>query len=223
MTALSEVLQGAIRDYRLLLDKEYPVHATIKLVGDRYRLDRTERLILFRGVLDTYNSQYIHSKLLAALPPGSYLGIDGYNVLFTLINYKRGHPLFVGTDGLLRDSGGAHGRFEKKQDFIFAAELLCRHLSQLGLADTTVYLDAPVSHSGIHREILADIGCRAGLKITTETVQNADLPLQDFSGTAVASSDSTIALKSKSPLFDLGRFILEREYQARFIDIGLYV
>lgn len=223
MTALSEALQGAIRDYRLLLDKEYPVHATIKLVGDRYRLDRTERLILFRGVLDMNSSRYIHRKLLATLPPGSCLGIDGYNVLFTLINYKRGHALFIGTDGLLRDAGGAHGRFEAEADFIYAAELLCKYLLLLQTANCTIYLDAPVSHSGKHREVLEGIGSRTGLVLNTETVPNADLCLQDFSGTAIASSDSTVATKSASPIFDLARHILENEYQAQFIDIGLYV
>ncbi|MBN2875464.1 MAG: DUF434 domain-containing protein, partial [Spirochaetales bacterium] len=40
----------AIRDYRSLLDRGYPAQATIKLVGDRYRLPREGRVVLFRGV-----------------------------------------------------------------------------------------------------------------------------------------------------------------------------
>ena len=41
----AEFRQAAL-DYRLLLDRGYPVNATLKLVGDRYRLDRTDRIVL---------------------------------------------------------------------------------------------------------------------------------------------------------------------------------
>lgn len=223
MTACSEALISAIGDYSLLLDRGYPVQATLKLVGDRYRLDRAERLILFRGVLDRVSSRLIKAKTLATLAPGSDLGIDGYNVLFTLINYKRGHPLFIGTDGLLRDAGGAHGRFEKEEDFTFASDLLCRYLARLQTGHSTVYLDAPVSHSGQHREILFATGTRHNLAMTVETAQNADIPLQEFAGRTVASSDSTVAIKCRATVFDLARYILETEYNAHFIDTGLYI
>ena len=96
MNNCSPALIAAMGDYSLLLNR-LPVTTTIKLVGDRYRLDRAERLILFRGALDGASSAIIKKKTLKALPPESDLGVDGYNVLFTLINYKRGHPLFIGT------------------------------------------------------------------------------------------------------------------------------
>lgn len=211
---------AAIGDYRLLLDRGYPVTATIKLVGDRYRLDRSERFILFRGVLDEASSAFIRGKILATLAPESEIGVDGYNVLFTLINYRRGHPLFIGTDGLLRDAGGAHGRFEREEDLLFAAELFCRRLVELKPKHLSLYLDAPVSHSGQHRKLWEETCSRFGILAAAETVQNADLPLQDFTGTAVASSDSRIALKSRAPIFDLARHILEREYGREFIDLG---
>jgi len=220
MNECSPALIAAIGDYSLLLNRGYPITATIKLVGDRYRLDRSERLILFRGVLDDDSSAVIREKTLVTLPPESDIGIDGYNVLFTLINFKRGHPLFIGTDGLLRDAGGAHGRFEREEDFAIAAELLCRHLVRLRLSSIRIYLDAPVSHSGQHRELLEATCSRLNLAATTETVQNADLPVQEYTGTAVASSDSTVALKSRSPIFDLARYILEQEYEKHFIDIS---
>jgi hypothetical protein len=70
-------------------------------------------------------------------------------------------------------------------------------------------LDNPVSHSGQHRKLLEEACARFGLPATAETVQNADLPLQEYDGTAVASSDSTVALKCRSPIFDLARRILK--------------
>jgi hypothetical protein len=216
MNDASPALRAAIGDYYLLLNRGYPVTATIKLVGDRYRLDRSERLILFRGVLDEATSRHIKDKTLETLPLESVIGVDGYNVLFTLINYKRGHPLFIGTDGLLRDAGGAHGRFEGEEDLLFAVELLCRYLSRLRPKFIKLFLDTPVSHSGQHRELLDTNLTRSGLTAAVETVPNADLPLQDFTATAIASSDSTVARKSRSPIFDLARYILEQEYQRTF-------
>jgi hypothetical protein len=50
MYAASTSLLAAARDYRWLLDRGYPQSASLKLVGDRYRLERDERLVLFRGV-----------------------------------------------------------------------------------------------------------------------------------------------------------------------------
>lgn len=63
-----ESLVEAVRGYRFLLDRGYPVQATIKLVGDRFRLDEVERVVLFRGVLDQDASARIAGKTLAELP-----------------------------------------------------------------------------------------------------------------------------------------------------------
>ena len=42
--------RAAAEDYLLFLDKGYSQKTVIKLVGDRFRLDRNHRQILFRGV-----------------------------------------------------------------------------------------------------------------------------------------------------------------------------
>ena len=126
---ISEALRASIEDYRLLLDRGYPVKATVQLVGNRHGLERAERIVLFRGVLDRDRSALIRSRTLARLPGEASLAVDGYNVLFTIANYMKGHPLFVATDGLLRDAGGAHGRFGTEEVFGKAAELLLERLA----------------------------------------------------------------------------------------------
>lgn len=206
----------AARDYRLLLDKGYPVNASIKLVGDRYRLDKALRMVLFRGVLDGSASARNEARVLSTLPSGSHIALDGYNVLFTLTNYLRGHPVFISTDGLLRDAGGAHGRVADSDQFLSAIDRLCRSLARLSVARATVYLDSPVPKSALHAEALRKALNDSGLKGEVYIAPSADKFLIDCRIDAIATSDSAIVAKAAAPVFDLARCILESEFGARF-------
>ncbi|MFH2115081.1 MAG: DUF434 domain-containing protein [Spirochaetota bacterium] len=212
-------LPAAARDYRLLLDRGYPVAATLKLVGDRHRLDKKERNILFRGVLNQVTSATIAARLVSAPDPGFSLALDGYNVLFTLINYRRGHPLFLSTDGLVRDAGGAYGRISHSADFGEALELLVPMLASLVPSLTTVYLDAPVSGSGGHASAIREVLAKAGLPCQVQVVPSADPPLIAFDGQLVATSDSVIAARAQARVYDLARATLEYRYGVEFMDL----
>jgi len=216
-------ITDAAPEYRRLLDLGYPRDATLKLVGDRHRLGARERMILYRGVLDAGQSGRIASALARSARPGAPWAVDGYNVLFTIINYRGGHPMFLGTDGLLRDAGGKHGRFGGDDEFDQAAELMAETLAGLKAGAVTVYLDAPVSGSGRHAEKLTAALRRAGIDAEARTVRSADPPVRDFEGGHAASSDSAVAFGAHSPVFDLARCALERRYGAVFPDLGSLV
>jgi len=228
---LSPPLRSAVRDYRLLLDRGYPSAASLKLVGDRYALDKEARMVLFRGILSESLSTAIASRVVRALPAGARLAVDGYNVLFTLLNYRRGHPLFIATDGLLRDAGGSHGRIPDEGLFLECAAATVERLAELGISEAEVYLDAPVSGSGAHAAALRDLLARAGVAGRVDLAASADPPVRDFQGgfTAgnaagyAATSDSAIAASALSPVFDLARDILEARYGAVFPDLGSVV
>lgn len=217
---ISEELRAAIRDYRLLLDRGYPVRATVQLVGDRYRLERTGRIVLFRGVLDAALSASIRSRTVAGVPEKASLAVDGYNVLFTIANYLKGHPLFVGTDGLLRDAGGAHGRFGAEEAFIAAAGMMVDRLAALDPGRVVVYLDAPVSGSGRHAAVLREFFSRSRVPAEVEVVPSADSFVRDHGGDAAATADSAIAASSCCPVYDLARDILELRFGATFPDLA---
>jgi hypothetical protein len=218
-----QVLSTAARDYRLLLDRGYPVKASLKLVGDRHRLDKKERNILFRGVLDQATSTAIAARLVVDPPQGLNLALDGYNVLFTLINYRRGHPLFVSTDGLVRDAGGAHGRISHSADFGEALQILVPVLASLRPSRTTIYLDAPVSGSGGHAGIIRQALAEAGLTGQVQVVPSADPALIAFDGQLVATSDSVIAARAKAGIYDLARAVLEGRYAVKLPDLRRWI
>lgn len=228
---LSPPFRSAARDYRLLLDRGYPSAAGLKLVGDRYALDKAARTVLFRGILPESLSSAIAARIVRGLPPGARLAVDGYNVLFTLSNYRRGHPLFIGTDGLVRDAGGAHGRIQDQGLFLECARAATERLADLEVAYAELYLDAPVSGSGAHAAALRDLLARAGVPGRVELAASADPPVRDFEGGVeagqaegfAATSDSAVAVSARSPVFDLARDILEARYGASFPDLGVVV
>lgn len=212
-------LRSAIIDYRHLLDRGYPVQATIKLVGDRYRLDAGARIILFRGILEQRTSAAIASRLVKVLPRRAELCIDGYNVLFTLASFRAGHPLFIGSDGLLRDAGGAHGRFASTAVFDEALASMVEYLASLDLGNATFYLDAPVSTSHDHAASIRKQCASGGVPALVRVVASADPCVIGFEGDAVASSDSVIALRARTSVFDLARNILEQRFGATIPDL----
>lgn len=213
----------AARDYRALLDGGYPADASRKLVGDRHRLDRADRMALFRGVLSAEASDRVRARLVERIPDGTPIAIDGYNVLFTVYNFRRGVPLFLATDGLLRDSGGVHGRVVDDDAFGEAISLVVRHVSRLSLPFVSVALDAPVSRSAEHATLLRTAFADAGVKAFVTLETSADRALKDVAVGLIASSDSAVAAASAVLVFDLARRALEAEYGASFPDFAACV
>lgn len=232
---LSPSFPDAARDYRLLLDRGYPSAASLKLVGDRHALDKAARIMLFRGVLPESRSAAIAARIVRVLLPGARIAVDGYNVLFTLLNYRRGHLLFLGTDGLVRDAGGAHGRVADEGVFRECARAAVERLADLGVAYAEVYLDAPVSGSGAHAAVIRDLLADTGVAGRVELAASADPRVRDFEGgpsagfaagkaaSFAATSDSAVAEAARSRVFDLARDVLEARYGARFPDLGAVV
>jgi len=87
----------AIQDYSQLLEKQYPRKQILKLIGDRYLLDKPQRTMLSRGVFlyrDVENRQYKKTVSIA----GRILYIDACNVLFSIANYLLGRLVFLSND-----------------------------------------------------------------------------------------------------------------------------
>ena len=119
---LTDSFKQAVKDYSFLMDKDYPEKSTLKLVGDRYRLTGLQRTVLFRGITSTGKTRSRQSKITHD-PKGKKLYVDGYNVLFTIMNYLMGKTVFICNDGFMRDSGGTYGGIEDETLFYKAVEL----------------------------------------------------------------------------------------------------
>lgn len=217
----SESFAQAARDYLLLVDRGYAREAALKLVGDHHQLPRDERMILYRGLASSAESKLRGAAIVSPdQAEGRPILIDAYNQTLTILHYVRGRPVFISTDGLVRDVGGSHGRIADAAAFAEAVRALAETAAVLGCGAVTAYLDAPVSGSAGHAELFRQVFERAGLAIETHLEKSADAPLKTApGGFLVASADSAVAdavgarFGSDGPqLIDLARAALERSF-----------
>jgi len=237
----TEPFQNAVLDLLWLLDRGYPKNASVQITGDRYRLSREERGILFRGVVATTTARRRKAKLATMEEWGGSgtLRVDLYNVALILFNYRRGRPVFVSTDGYTRDVGGVHGAVRQEALFQEVLESLVRVLKEVigggdgedrtaetdgrtNGAEVIFYLDAPVSRSREHAALLEKYGRGTGMVCSTECVRSADHAMLSAGGSGTAyicSGDSHVIDRSPVPVIDLARYALDRLFTPRIPDL----
>jgi hypothetical protein len=203
--------EKAYYDYKYLKNRGFPEKASLKLIGDRYRLTRIGRNCLFRGVMDDETTAARKRKMAGVERiPGAALGIDWYNVLITVESYLRGSLLFTCDDGVLRDSSAIHGNYRRSGVTGKALQEIIRALRGLEPGRIDAYLDSPIAYSGRMAEELRSALSEGGVQSCVELAPSADYPLKRYAG-IVASSDSVV-LDSASHVFDLPRHVLESSF-----------
>lgn len=189
----TDSFKQAANDYLLLLNKNYPEKATLRLIGDRYRLSGVQRTILFRGITSEKKALSRKAKLTTDLE-GKNLFIDGYNVLFTFMNYLLGKTLFIANDGTIRDVGETYGGIENEKLFHKAMDMLLDALvDKTGeYLSLVIYMDSPVSGSHTHMLELKRKMQQKSIAGDVLLVKSADTELKKLSHGVIATSDSGI-------------------------------
>lgn len=205
----TEIFLQAASDYFFLLNRDFPGKETIKLVGDRYRLTGSQRNMLFRGVTAATHSQERKTRRISH-PGSKHLYIDGYNVLFTVMNYFLGKPLFIGNDGFLRDSGEIYGRIANSDIFNKAIHMVIKYLVMNEMEPFTFVLDQPVPGSSDHVVIIENHIHELAKSKKNQVLLTAgtDHYLMKVAGGVIATSDSEIIDRAVCPLLDLARKLL---------------
>lgn len=209
---MNKSFEDAATDYFLLLNKEYPEAPTLKLVGDRYRLTGLQRIVLFRGITSEEKAASRKAKI-SADPCGKKLHVDGYNVLFSIMNYLLGKTIFIANDGMLRDSGGVYGDIEDETFFYKAADVLFDFVKKSGVQSVAIYLDSPVSNSAFHAKEFAKRMTKARIDGKIVLAKPADAELKKVSDGIIATSDSGVIDATGCEIFDLARNALAANYQ----------
>ncbi len=133
---------------------------------------------------------------------GRDMGIDGFNVLITVESALQGKPVYICSDGLVRDLNLAYSSYKPSDKFDKAIEMLGSLLAEIKPRSATLYLDAPISKSG-----LMALRMREVLDINVVTSKHVDSDLLKHE--VVASSDSLVISKARC-VVDLPREILRR-------------
>jgi hypothetical protein len=201
----------AYHSYKYLRERGFPEKASIKLVGDRYRLTRVQRNCLFRGVIETATASRRLAKIIQPAGIASQpLALDWYNVLITVESYLKGLTVLLADDGVLRDSTAVHGSYRKGPVTEKAVSSILEGVGALEPASVDVFLDSPIAFSG---EMAEQIRRRlAGLAFPSVVSldRSADFALKSYDG-IVASSDSVVMDRARA-VIDLPRFVLERSF-----------
>lgn len=212
---LSTDFNRAIFDYFSLLQKKYPQKAILKLVGDRYKLSRDERNILYRGVSDESENLSRRDKLVKELPPGSTLVVDGLNQLFTIASYLNGNVVFISTDGILRDASEMHGKMFRTDLLDRSLNLIFDFCQPLMLRQLIFYIDQQVSHHQKIKELLSGRISESQIVISDQV----DKSLAKITSGIVSTSDSQIIKKTKLKIFDLSLQTLNFHFKPNFLDL----
>jgi len=224
MTFQKDEFKQAAKDYYFLRNKDYAESPTLKLIGDRYRLSRIQRNVLFRGITDSRTAA-LRKSILLTEPSGIYgkkLFIDGYNVLFTILDYLQGKFLFIGNDGLMRDSGSEH---PKNIDIVYfkrAVEIAAAFLSKYPAAGHYFFLDSLIPRNEEHCAVIREQFPVEGIPFSIYAVPSADKKLKEKKDGIIAGSDSEVIDGTSCQILDLPRFSLEERFNIEPFDMAVY-
>ncbi len=209
------LLSRAAKDFSLLLTKNYPQNASLKLVGDKFALTDRQRLALMRSCC---SNQDRDSRIARQVQPDQLEAqavlIDGYNLLITIEAALSGAFIFIGGDGCFRDLAGLHGSYRKVSETIDAIKLIDECLKSLKAGEVVWILDRPVSNSGRLKKIIQ-------LQTSKEVIllDNPDTELKK-SENVVISTDS-IVLDECKKWFNLTAYIVAKKYcSPKIVDLS---
>lgn len=185
-------LRAAVHDLSWLRSRQYGDAASLKLVGDRYRLKRRQRNAVARSSCsDEERAHRLEARLQPSAVSGQTLEIDAFNLLITVEGGLGGAYLFVGRDTAFRDVNPLQGTYRTVQETGSAIDALRRSLQELDVGGVTWHLDSHVSNVGRVKRRLEQAAPSDGLSWSIAVEENVDAVLKATSN-PVATSYSAI-------------------------------
>lgn len=218
---LTENFSQALQDYTFLLEKKYPEKAVLEMVATRYSLNHFERSMLYRGITTRATAEKRMKKLITiAQLNHQTLHLDLFNVLFTIAAYLRAFPVYLASDGLVRDASESHGKGDWEVHLEKAFELIVDHLAETGVQKVIIYVDNLMIFGLAIREKLEDFAKSTNPVIEIITDPSPDHLVRGAKKGVIATSDSTIIDKSNLAVFDLPAFILRKSFHKELINLA---
>lgn len=202
------VLRSAVEDLSLLLSRGYGSNAALELVGNRYRLNKRQRLAVMRmsasdEEVQRRQARACHTVDLINQP----IAIDGFNLLVLLESALSGAFVFRCRDGLYRDISSVHGSYKRVIKTEEAIRSVGETLLELQTGPVLWLLDSPISNSGRLKGLLYEMSTAHGFPWEVELVFNPDKVLAE-SEAVVISSDGWI-LDQTGRWYNLGATLME--------------
>jgi hypothetical protein len=215
---LNEEFSHAVKDFAYLIDNDYPRKAILKIIGDRYLLNKTQRVLLSRGI---FRTDEIHARAHKRTNSirNALLHVDTYNVLFILSNYLLGRIVFISNDDLLRDAGEVYGKLHREKVFFEAIGYLLNYIKQSETKEVHFLIDRSVSFSGELAEKLRTCLDENDMKGDARTFINPDAELIMLTDGIIATSDSEIIDGTNCKICDLPYLVLNYRFNPQLPDL----
>lgn len=159
-------------------------------------------------------------------------------MLFTILNFLLGRPLFVSRDGYLRDVGGTRGRVLQEQKFFHGARTMLRYLGRdhsVGVP-VEVLFDEPVDRSRDHAARLRELYeeefpdnhvlsyHEAAFRLISHAAPAVDAALINANPSwVIATTDSRIIDRTACPVVDLASEVLRTAYGISAVDLADWI
>ncbi len=190
------------------MGRGYGLHAATQLVGNRYRLNKRQRLAM--GRCSASEQQLVRRQEAEARPTalkGQTFYLDGFNQLIVLESLLSGAFVFRGRDGAYRDLAGVHGSYKRVRQTRTALLSVGKALRDLQSGPCCWVLDRPVSNSGRLGAEIQEVAAEQGFDWSVELLNNPDRRLIGATG-IVISSDSEV-LDQVDRWFNLIQYLLD--------------
>jgi hypothetical protein len=212
-------LKEGAEDLRYLFGRGYPRDRCLELVGNRYKLRKSERELLHRGVFSPSDAARRRQRLfgLEAINDAE-LAVDGHNVLITVEVAICGKPLIAADDGVIRDISGVSASYKMTDATLKAVDIIIDTLRDSRPKRVDFLFDAPISKSGKLAAYVADCLDVAGLVGDSRAVKVPETTLMGYQG-VVATSDSVIIDRVEKVIDLAGQVIRRNIPDARLIEI----
>ncbi|MCH2083467.1 MAG: DUF434 domain-containing protein [Saprospiraceae bacterium] len=213
-------LRIAVEDFSYLLTKGYAPNASLKLVGDRFRLKERQRMAVRRCGCDAMTAKTIAAKECSKEAVNRQsIELDGFNVLIIVESALSGGLILKGYDHCYKDLASIHSTYKKVLETEKAIEIIGNGLEALEITEVSWFLDRPVSNSGRLKQILLAYAEKHSLDWEVHLVFNPDKTLIERQN-LVASSDSIVVRESKN-WFNLTGFLIDNYIKnAQIIDLN---
>jgi hypothetical protein len=182
----------AANDVSWLLERDYPPEASLKLVGDRFKLRDRQRLAVGRAAASTSTiakrkTRCVHSHQCV----GRRVAMDALNTILTVESLLSHSIVLRCQDGTFRDMASVHGTYRTVDETDLAIRIITEWLSDMQVARVRWLIDQPVSNSGRLKQRIESISSDFPLDIESELVRDPDYPLK-HTDDIVITTDSVI-------------------------------
>lgn len=202
----------AATDLAYLWERGYAENSSVKIVGDRYRLNVRQRKALMRLCCSPRTvRQRLEKHLSPDLLEGRTVAIDGFNLIIFVESAISNGILLNCMDSLYRDIASVHGSYKRVVETGEALGLIGRVLKRLEVEAAHWYLDAPVSNSGRLKGFIEEEGRAQCLNWKVELVPDPDKVLVSLRNDEVVISSDGGILDQVQVWSNLNAYLLQHD------------